>query len=331
MEEHSTRNTAGAQDTAGTQETSGTQGTAGTQSTAGTQDTAGTQETSGTQGTASAQGTAGTQDTAGTQETSGTRGSLGRVVCILTGASRGFGYSLALELCSRVSPGSEILLVSRTEDAMRCLAEELGRKCPGVRALWQAADLGTQEGVAKVKEAAQELQGCHAAEKLIIVNNAGSLGDIRKSFVDFTDPEEVNKYFSFNVTSAMCLTASLLRAVPSRPGLQRAVVNVSSLAALKPQKSWTLYCSGKAARDMMFQVLATEEPDIRVLNYAPGPLDNEMQRQVRTETADPDIRRLFGEMKEKGQLVECGVSARKMIDLLVADSYQSGAHVDFFD
>ena len=34
--------------------------------------------------------------------------------------------------------------------------------------------------------------------------------------------------------------------------------------------------SGKAARDMFFKVLAAEEKDISVLNYAPGPLDTHM-------------------------------------------------------
>ena len=47
-------------------------------------------------------------------------------------------------------------------------------------------------------------------------------------------------------------------------------MNISSLCAVKPFKNWALYCSGKASRDMMFQVLALEEPDVRVLNYAPG-------------------------------------------------------------
>ena len=45
------------------------------------------------------------------------------------------------------------------------------------------------------------------------------------------------------------------RVVPLRPG------------ALQ---SWGLYCSGKAARDMMFKVLALESPDLRVVNYSPG-------------------------------------------------------------
>lgn len=44
---------------------------------------------------------------------------------------------------------------------------------------------------------------------------------------------------------------------------------------------WGLYASIKAARDMFSQVLATEESGVRVLNYAPGPLDTEMQREVR--------------------------------------------------
>lgn len=33
---------------------------------------------------------------------------------------------------------------------------------------------------------------------------------------------------------------------------------------------------GKAARDMFFKVVAEEEKDIRVISYAPGPLDTEM-------------------------------------------------------
>lgn len=98
----------------------------------------------------------------------------------------------------------------------------------------------------------------------------GSLGDISKCFLDLTDPDEINSYFAFNITSALCLTSTALRAFGKRPGSSRTVVNISSLCAVKPFKNWALYCSGKASRDMMFQVLALEEPDVRVLNYAPG-------------------------------------------------------------
>ncbi|CAN2388301.1 Sepiapterin reductase, partial [Pristimantis euphronides] len=141
----------------------------------------------------------------------------------------------------------------------------------------------------------------------------------------------VDRYLSFNVSSALCLTSALLRAFPRRPGLRRVVVNVSSLAAILPFKSWTFYCAGKAARDMMFRVLAKEDADIRVLSYAPGPLDTEMHEQARTMTADSDLRQQCINRKEEGKLVDIEASARKMLDLIQTDAYKSGNHVDFFD
>ncbi|KFP76815.1 Sepiapterin reductase, partial [Apaloderma vittatum] len=159
----------------------------------------------------------------------------------------------------------------------------------------------------------------------------GSLGDISKSFLDLTDADEINSYFAFNVTSALCLTSTALQAFGKRPGSSRIVVNISSLCALKPFKNWTLYCSGKASRDMMFQVLALEEPDIRVLNYAPGPLDTDMQLLARTKTRDPEIRQYFRSLQETGQLIDCTVSAQKLLNLLEEDNFGSGAHVDFYN
>lgn len=100
--------------------------------------------------------------------------------------------------------------------------------------------------------------------------HAGSLGDVSRYCRDFTDVDEVDSYLSFNVSSALCLTTGVLRAVPRRVGLTRVIVNISSLCAIKPFASWVLYCTGKAAREMMFRVLAEEEPDLRVLSYAPG-------------------------------------------------------------
>lgn len=97
-----------------------------------------------------------------------------------------------------------------------------------------------------------------------------ALGDVSRFAADFTCLAEVDSYLSFNVSSMLCLTASVLKAFPRRDGLRRSMVNVSSLCALQPFKSWSLYCMGKAAREMLFRVLAEEEPDVRVLNYAPG-------------------------------------------------------------
>lgn len=73
------------------------------------------------------------------------------------------------------------------------------------------------------------------------------------------------------------LNAVVIEIMSKQPNVALEIVNISSLCAVQPFKSWGLYCAGKAARDMLFKVLADEEPNILVLNYAPGPLDNEMQ------------------------------------------------------
>nr|XP_019967725.1 PREDICTED: sepiapterin reductase [Paralichthys olivaceus] len=147
----------------------------------------------------------------------------------------------------------------------------------------------------------------------------------------FTNMAEVDSYLSFNVSSALCLTASVLEAFPRRPGLRRTVVNVSSLCSVKPYSSWVLYCTGKAAREMMFRVLAEEEPDVRVLNYAPGPLDTDMYQLARSRTADPAVKKNFSERFTQGQVLTCDESCTKMMKVLLEDKYVSGSHVDFYD
>nr|XP_031532353.1 sepiapterin reductase [Vicugna pacos] len=163
------------------------------------------------------------------------------------------------------------------------------------------------------------------------INKPATLGDVSKGFVDLADSAEVNNYWALNLTSMLCLTSSILKAFPKSPGLSRTVVNISSLCALQPFKGWALYCAGKAARDMLFQVLAAEDPSVRVLSYAPGPLDTDMQQLARETSVDPDLREKLQELKTKGKLVDCRVSAQKLLSLLQKDEFKSGAHVDFYD
>ncbi|NXI07790.1 SPRE reductase, partial [Irena cyanogastra] len=266
--------------------------------------------------------------------------------CVVTGASRGFGRSLARLLAPQLGPGSALLLLARSAEALAELAAELRAGATGsdtgsgtgsgpgsseLRVQCVAADLGCEEGLRRAGAALRELLQDASFGRLLLVNNAGSLGDVSKSFLDLTDLEEINTYFSFNISSALCLTSAALRAFGARPGCGRTVVNVSSLCAREPFPSWALYCAGKAARDMLFRVLAREEPGVRVLSYAPGPLDTDMQLLARTRTGDPGLRQHFQRLQEQGQLIDSSVSAQKLLRLLQEDSFPSGAHVDFFD
>jgi len=61
--------------------------------------------------------------------------------------------------------------------------------------------------------------------------------------------------------------------------------------------SLCLYFTGKAARNMFFQTLAKEDPNVRVLNWAPGPMETDMLALGRT-CADAGIRKMLEGSKD---------------------------------
>ncbi|XP_047425433.1 sepiapterin reductase a [Mugil cephalus] len=258
---------------------------------------------------------------------------LGRVLCIITGASRGFGRTVAREMSRMAKPGSVLVLVARSGDDLRVLQVELAESEAGradLKVHSVVADVGQPEGLDSAVRASQEFFS-EEIDHIILVNNAASLGDVSRYTTSFTNMAEVNSYLSLNVSSCLCLTAKVLQAFPQQPGVRRTIVNITSLCALQPFCSWVLYCTGKAAREMMFRVLAKEEPDLRVLNYSPGPLDTSMQMEARTRTADSSIRKSFSDMYAQGQLLTCEASCAKLMKLLLEDNYTSGAHIDVYD
>uniref|UniRef100_A0ABK0L6U7 Sepiapterin reductase, pseudogene 1 n=1 Tax=Rattus norvegicus TaxID=10116 RepID=A0ABK0L6U7_RAT len=207
-------------------------------------------------------------------------GGLGCTECLLTRVSQGFPRSAA------AAPGPAVLLLSAHSDSvLQQLNGELGAQQPGLQVMLAATDLGTKaiQLLSAVRELARPKR-----LSLLLINSAGTLGDVSKGFLNINDLAE-------------------------------------------PFKGWGLYCAGKAARDMLYQVLAVEEPSVRVLSYAPGPLDTNMQQLARETSMDPELRSRLQKLNSEGELVDCGTSAQKLLSLLQRDTFQSGAHVDFYD
>ncbi|XP_040898731.1 sepiapterin reductase b [Toxotes jaculatrix] len=244
---------------------------------------------------------------------------LGRGICIITGASKGFGRALAHEVSHLLEPGSVLLLVARSGTLLQELKKELQSFTDEHRLMVHciAADLNTREGVNETVRITRQ-EAVKDIDHVLLIHNVGSLGDIT-GFENFTNLEMVNSYLSLNVSSALTLTAGILQVFPCRPGLRWSVVNISSVFALQALPSWVLYCTAKAARKMMFSVLAEEEPNVKVLSYSPGPLDTEMQEEIQRVTGISH--RLF----------PCHESAAKLMKLLLENNFLSGTHIDFFE
>lgn len=75
------------------------------------------------------------------------------------------------------------------------------------------------------------------------------------------------------------------------------------------------------------RVLATEQASmggLKVLNYAPGPMNTDMAREIRSAEQ-------FEEEVQSGKLIDPRVSAEKCVRLALHGKFASGSHVDFFD
>lgn len=117
------------------------------------------------------------------------------------------------------------------------------------------------------------------------------------------------------------------------------IVNVSSLAAIKPFSSWGVYCVGKAARDMLIGVIAEESgksevnmgSTIKSLNYSPGPVNTDMQKEIRTTAPVAEQRDFYASLFESGKLVTPEDTSAKLVSILEKNEYTSGSHIDFYD
>merc|ERR1711973_334649 len=166
-------------------------------------------------------------------------------------------------------------------------------------------------------------------EVALVIHNAGSLGQDGRKITELTDIEEMSRYYRLNLFHLICLNSVFQSMFPKS---RMVYINVSSILALQPLTTWGNYCGGKAARDAVFRVLAVEQPQAVVLNYAPGPLDTPMITELlEDQRTDPVVRAMFEDLKRTGALLKPEESAAAMVALLRKRNFQSGDHVDYYD
>ena len=181
-----------------------------------------------------------------------------KCLTLITGASRGFGRCCAQALAEIVGEGSTFVLTARSKNG---LEETKAKLEPKVKVLLSDLD-GYQPKTEDFKQLFSQVNPSNY-ETAVIVHNAGSLGEHGTLNKDLKNLDELTKYFTLNLFSVSMLNSIFLEKVKEIE--RQYVINVSSLAAVMPIKSWSLYCSGKAARDMFFKVLAKEEESLRYL------------------------------------------------------------------
>ena len=187
-------------------------------------------------------------------------------VAIVTGAGRGLGKAICLELASA---GVDIVLVARTAKEITEVGDEV--KALGRMALPIQCDVREKSQVDAVVDQAIKKFG-----KIdILVNNSGSL--ILKRFLDFTDEDwQFTLDVNLRGTFLFCQAAGK-HMVEQKYGK---IINISSADALHPIPWAQAYCAAKAGLIGFTKSLASEwaKHSINVNAIAPGYFDTNALR-----------------------------------------------------
>lgn len=198
----------------------------------------------------------------------------------ITGTSTGIGRALALH---GLEKGNKVLGLSRTQSITH------------KNYTHQSIDLSASKAVLEFKF--PEV----SSPKIVLVNNAGTLGDIK--YIGNISNASIYNSFCLNLMAPAVLMNQLLRQFPDR---ELIIINVSSGAGKHPYDGWAEYCSSKAALDMFSRVLEKEikqkkRPNVRVFAVSPGIVETHMQSQIRNSKFENfSLRMKFEEYYKKG-------------------------------
>lgn len=224
-------------------------------------------------------------------------------VAIITGASRGLGRALAAGLADA---GWHVVVDARDAGALVAAAAGLGPRVVAV-----PGDVTDPAHRAELVAAADRLGGAD-----LLVNNAGILGPSPQPALADYPLAVLREVYEANVFAPLALTQLALPGLRERGG---AVANLTSDAAIEAYAGWGGYGSAKAALEQASNVLAEEEPAVRVWRVDPGDLRTRMHQEAfpgedisdrpEPETVVPAFLRLVWERPPSGRI--------RLVDLLV--------------
>jgi NAD(P)-dependent dehydrogenase (short-subunit alcohol dehydrogenase family) len=178
-------------------------------------------------------------------------------VAIVTGASRGIGLGIAAEL---VRQGAKVCVTARGEEALAAAVAELGGPDVAIGVPGKADNADHQaEAVDRTMEAFGRLD--------MLVNNTG-INPVYGPVADI-DPAAAAKILAVNVLAPLAWTRRARDAWMGEHG--GSIVNVASVAGVRPSPGIGLYGVSKAALIRLTTELAVElGPGIRVNAVAPA-------------------------------------------------------------
>ena len=184
---------------------------------------------------------------------------------LITGASRGLGLALAQRLAI---DGWNLIIDARNDAPLEAVRAELAKQTT-VTAI--PGDVTDDKHRQMLAEVAHRSGGLDA-----LVNNASILGPSpQPSLLDY--PLDVlEEVYRTNVIAPLAVIQTLRDELKS--GAR--ILNITSDAAIKPYEGWGGYGSSKAALEQLSNILAAENPELRVYRVDPGDMRTQMHQEA---------------------------------------------------
>lgn len=222
-------------------------------------------------------------------------GKLSGKIALITGASRGIGRGIAVEMAKQ---GAQVVInYSKDDEGANKTLEEI-KKMNGY-AILVKEDIGTFNGCKNMVEEVIKTLG----RIDILVNNAGisSIG----LFMD-SQEDDIDKMVNINLLGAMYLTRNVIEyMIPRKCGT---IINISSIWGEVGASCEVLYSATKGGVNLFTKALAKElaPSNIRVNAIAPGVINTQMNEcfseEEKNSLADDIPIGRFGEPTEIGKI-----------------------------
>jgi NAD(P)-dependent dehydrogenase (short-subunit alcohol dehydrogenase family) len=197
-------------------------------------------------------------------------------VALVTGGSRGLGRAMSFAFAAR---GATVVVASRKEDACRATADEI-TKATGHAAVAFGCHVGRWEDCDRLVASTYEALG----RIDILVNNAG-MSPLYPSLTEVGE-DLFDKVFAVNLKGPFRLSSLIGTRMAEGDG--GTIINISSVAAVKPSPHDVPYAAAKAGLNTLTAALArTFAPKVRVNTIMAGPFATDIARAWETAgTAD---------------------------------------------
>jgi NAD(P)-dependent dehydrogenase (short-subunit alcohol dehydrogenase family) len=224
---------------------------------------------------------------------------------IVTGASRGLGRALAVELARA---GAHIVLVARESEDLHAAVAEI--RAAGGHAHAVAADVGDKEAIHAIAGAAAALVGPID----LLIHNASELGPTPLPLLLDTECEDFERLLQVNLLGPFRLSKAIAGGMALRG--RGTIVHVSSDAAVNAYPRWGGYGVSKAALEQLGRSWAAElgELGVRSIVVEPADMDTAMHA-----AALPDA--------DRATLARPAEVARRLVARLLEGAFDNGARL----